>query len=718
MAKHTKGSFTLPGESGYEKLTLKMAEKWGADVIRDSDGTALSDEILNAGYEIYSTICIIRDHNEWATRHPQELQQTFLMSQPVTTTEEFLSIHLLDGYYAQQFEINGSRESVKFWQVFDRTSGKEVSPRFWNYEKESQNVVIETVIPFHEYTVNFLVYRIWEEISMYNHVTNNWNKEHLMPIDPRSQDAQNYLCKWLENWCIQHKATGVVRFTSLFYNFVWIWGSDERRRDIYTDWGSYDFTVSPAALEQFEKRYGYALKSEDFINQGKLHVTHMPPTSRQLDYMDFTNSFVVKFGKKLVDIVHDFGKKAYVFYDDSWIGIEPYGKRFTEFGFDGLIKCVFSGYEARLCAGAKAPIHELRLHPYLFPVGLGGAPTFAPGGDPAADAKVYWNRIRRALLRQPVDRIGLGGYLHLTEKYPDFNDYIEQIADEFRIIKGLHEDGKVYTFPCKVAVLHSWGALRSWTLSGHFHETYMHDLIHVNEALAGLPVDVAFISFEDVKTNGLQGYDVVINAGRAYSAWSGGDNWRDADMLTKIYKWVAEGGVFIGIGEPSAVTGYMNYFRMTPVLGMDEDTGSRVCHGKWQYQVSEIGGLIPEGIQIPAKENLFLTDAKTTVLAESNGQPLVTEHPYGKGKGIYLSGFRLSNASTRFLLNLLLYATGIGLNPEYLTDNPDTECAYYPKNGKLVVINNSEKAQKTRVRTEAGEVSFELEPYATCMREI
>jgi len=216
MAKHTKGSFTLPGESGYEKLTLKMAEKWGADVIRDSDGTALSDEILNAGYEIYSTICIIRDHNEWATRHPQELQQTFLMSQPVTATEEFLSIHLLDGYYAQQFEINGSRESVKFWQVFDRTSGKEVSPRFWNYEKESQNVVIETVIPFHEYTVNFLVYRIWEEISMYNHVTNNWNKEHLMPIDPRSQDAQNYLCKWLENWCIQHKATGVVRFTSLF----------------------------------------------------------------------------------------------------------------------------------------------------------------------------------------------------------------------------------------------------------------------------------------------------------------------------------------------------------------------------------------------------------------------------------------------------------------------------------------------------------------------
>ena len=44
----TKGGFTLPGESGYEDLTLKMAEKWGADVIRDSDGTVLSAQIVHA----------------------------------------------------------------------------------------------------------------------------------------------------------------------------------------------------------------------------------------------------------------------------------------------------------------------------------------------------------------------------------------------------------------------------------------------------------------------------------------------------------------------------------------------------------------------------------------------------------------------------------------------------------------------------------------------
>ena len=52
MDQYTQGGFTLPGEAGYEKLTLEMARKWGADVIRDSDGTKLSPEILEAGYRI------------------------------------------------------------------------------------------------------------------------------------------------------------------------------------------------------------------------------------------------------------------------------------------------------------------------------------------------------------------------------------------------------------------------------------------------------------------------------------------------------------------------------------------------------------------------------------------------------------------------------------------------------------------------------------------
>ena len=83
MAEIKKGSFTLPGEAGFESLTLKMAEKWGADVIRDSDGTKLSEDITKAGYGIYSTICVIRADNAWAKKNMDKLQQNFLMSEPV-----------------------------------------------------------------------------------------------------------------------------------------------------------------------------------------------------------------------------------------------------------------------------------------------------------------------------------------------------------------------------------------------------------------------------------------------------------------------------------------------------------------------------------------------------------------------------------------------------------------------------------------------------------
>ena len=113
MNEYRTGAFTLPGEAGYEKLTLEMAKKWGADVIRDSDGTKLSPEIVEAGYKIYSTICIIREHNAFAAAHPDAQQQTFLSSDPCLAVADTLNIAPLDGYFDEQFQLNDrDRKSV------------------------------------------------------------------------------------------------------------------------------------------------------------------------------------------------------------------------------------------------------------------------------------------------------------------------------------------------------------------------------------------------------------------------------------------------------------------------------------------------------------------------------------------------------------------------------------------------------------------------------
>lgn len=715
MTKRQKGGFTLPGESGYEKLTLELAEKWGADVIRDSDGTALSSEILEAGYDIYSTICIIRDHNVWAKENLDKLQQTILMTPPEVAVSDALEILLLKSFSDSQFAINDSKAAMEYWQVYDRTSNQKIAEECWEYHAEKQSVTIKKAVPWHKYTVSFFAYRIWEEISMYNHKTNHWEKEHLMQIDPIYEEVQEYMLDWMQNWCETHPHTTVVRFTSMFYNFVWIWGSSGRNQNLFTDWASYDFTVSPKALKQFESEFGYALEAEDFINQGKLHVTHMPGNAKKRDWMDFINRFVVSFGKKLIDIVHAYGKKAYVFYDDSWVGIEPYGERFEGFGFDGIIKCVFNGYEARLCSGVKTKIHELRMHPYLFPTGVDGSPSFLEGGNPKKEAQQYWQAVRRAVLRKPVDRIGLGGYLHLVEKHPEFVDYIADMADEFRSIKELHQSGSPAVLGPRVGVLHYWGSLRSWTLSGHFHETYMHDLIHINEALSGLPFDVSFINFEDVKEGALEGLDVVINAGYAGSAWSGGDCWKDDAVVEKITEWVYKGGAFIGVNEPSAVPGYDTYFRMAHILGVDEDKGERVCHGRWMFEVKEDYGIVPPQAKIKKKTGIYLTDGRAEILQAEEGVPVLTVYRAGEGKGIYLGGYELSPQNIKLLRNLILFGAGETLEQKYVSDNPYTECTFFPSEDTLVIVNNTEKPQEANIDTEHGKVSVWLDGYACKM---
>ncbi len=716
MKAFSKGDFTLPGEAGYEALTLALAEKWGADVIRDSDGTQLSDALLGAGYGVYSTICIIRDHNAWAKQHSDRLQQTFLGTKPQIATEGTLTVSIMADFFGEQFSVNASDDAMRYWQVYDRTTNALVPSDLWQYHADAQTVTIKA-IPFHSYTVSFLAWRIWEEISMYNHVTNNWTKEHVMQIDPVYPDTQAYLLAWLINWCEKNPDTTVVRFTSMFYNFVWIWGSNERCRHLFSDWASYDFTVSPKMMDLFRETYGYDITAEDFINGGNLHVTHMPPTPTKRKYMALVNDVTISFGKQLIDIVHHFGKQAYMFYDDSWVGTEPYNERFHELGFDGMIKCVFSGYEARLCAGVDVPVHELRLHPYLFPVGLGGAPTFMEGGDPTLEAKKFWNSIRRALLREPVDRIGLGGYLHLTQDFPDFCDYIEEVAIEFRRIKAMHAHGTPYTLPCRVAVLHTWGKLRSWTLSGHFHETNMFDLIHMNEALSGLPVDVRFLSFDDVKNGALDDVDVVINAGSAGSAWSGGEAWQDVALLETITKWVYHGGTLIGVNEPSAVQSSSQTLRMADVLGVDIDTGAKVAHGRWSFEVQSTD-CFAEGAQFAAKENVMLTGADTAVLFKTGNMPVVTERQFGEGRGIYLSHFAISHANTRTLLNLLLRACGKPMQQQYLTDNATCECAWFPQSRSLVVINNDGQPQKTTIQTDGGAQTISLLPYETKIVEL
>ena len=239
-------------------------------------------------------------------------------------------------------------------------------------------------------------------------------------------------------------------------------------------------------------------------------------------------------------------------------------------------------------------------------------------------------------------------------------------------------------------------------------------LIHINEALAGLPVEVRFLSFEDVQSGALSDVDVVINAGRAGDAWSGGAAWENPALVAELTRFVHEGGAFIGVGEPSAAAGHHTFFRMAQVLGIDKDTGARTCHGRWQFEVEKAPFTLAADA-LGFDPSLYLTDGKAAVLCEKNGVPQMTLNHFGKGVGVYMSGFRVDAESTRMLLELLLYVCHVSPRDACLSDSPLVETAYFPADNTLVAVSSADKDLSTVIHTPSGDLPITLSPMETRM---
>ena len=57
----TKGRVTLPSESNFLNETKEMLDRWGADALRDSDGTKLDAATKALDAKIYTLILLRED---------------------------------------------------------------------------------------------------------------------------------------------------------------------------------------------------------------------------------------------------------------------------------------------------------------------------------------------------------------------------------------------------------------------------------------------------------------------------------------------------------------------------------------------------------------------------------------------------------------------------------------------------------------------------------
>lgn len=698
------GRVTVPTDVDMIEETKEIVKRWGADALRDCDGTSMPDELKSMPVKIYSTYYTTRKDNPWAEANPDEVQQMYLMTEFYTAMEAGeLRIPVMKHLYDQQLKPNTIDDIKRWWEVVERTTGEVVAPEEWSYDEAAREVIVAQPERFHDYTVSFLAFIIWDPVHMYNFITNSWeNVEHQITFDVRQPKTQQHVIDRLKNWMVENPDTDVVRFTTFFHQFTLVF--NEYAKEKFVDWFGYSASVSPYILEQFEKEAGYRFRPEYIIDQGYHNNTNRVPSKEFKDFQKFQQREVAKLMKVLVDICHENGREAMMFLGDHWIGTEPFGEYFKEVGLDAVVGSVGNGTTLRLISDIPGVKYtEGRFLPYFFP------DVFHEGGDPIREAKVNWVTARRAILRKPIDRIGYGGYLKLALQFPDFIQYIEEICDEFRL---LYENvgGQTPYNHFTVGVLNSWGKLRSWGthMVAHaidYKQTYSY--AGVLEGLSGMPFDVKFISFDDVIENPsvLKECSVVINVGDAYTAPSGGSYWLNPAVSCAVKEFVAEGGGLIGVGEPSACQHEGRYFALASVLGVDKEVGFSLSTDKYNWEthshfITEDSG---EEIQFgEGMKNIYaLPDAK---ILRSIGQDVqMAVHEFGKGRSVYLSGIPYSFENSRMLYRAIFWAAGREQEmKKWYSDNFNVEVNYYPATGKYCVVNNTYEPQETVIYNGEG----------------
>ena len=705
---NSKGRVTIPTDIDVIEQTKEIAAKWGADALRDCDGTDFPQELKDSGLKVYSTYYTTRKDNEWAKQNPDEIQQMYIITPHVTAVSDKLQINLMKGLYPDMLRPNNYDDIRRWWEVIDRTTGKTVPADQWSYDEDTTTVELGSVA-FHEYTVSFLAYILWDPVHMYNAVINDWKDvEHQMTFDVRQPKTHAYTLKRLRRFIEEHPYVDVLRFTTFFHQFTLIF--DEKAREKYVDWFGYSASVSPYILDKFEKESGYKFRPEYITDQGFYNNQYRIPTKEYMDFVKFQNREVTKIVREMVDITHSYGKEAMMFLGDHWIGTEPYMDEFKTMGLDAVVGSVGNGATLRLISDIEGVKYtEGRFLPYFFP------DTFHEGGDPVKEAKVNWVTARRAILRKPIDRIGYGGYLKLAVEFPEFVDYVESVCNEFRELYANVKGTKPYCIR-RVAVLNCWGKMRSWGNHMVHHAIYYpqnYSYFGVIEALSGAPFDVSFISFDDIRNDPeiLRKIDVIINVGDADTAQSGGQWWCEPDIIGPISRFVYEGGGIIGVGEPTAHQSEGHFFQLSNVFGVDEERDFTLGYDKYNWEehdhfiTEDVSGDVDFG---EGKKNIYALEG-TEILVQDNKNVQLAVNDFGDGRAVYISGLPYSFENSRMLYRAILWSAGAeGDIHKWFSDNYNVEVHAYPESGKYCVVNNTYESQHTKVYKGDGS-SFDVD---------
>ncbi|MCD6351894.1 MAG: hypothetical protein J7M26_07235, partial [Armatimonadetes bacterium] len=595
-----------------------------------------------------------------------------------------------------------------YWVVVDKTTGERVPPKNWDVLHGGRHVHIKPARKGHEYVVYFL-----EEQTGGDVLSPSFQKGSLASLRQRLLPLKGVLDTY---W-----------FDDLGYAYP---GPTPQGT---WDWESYTFAAHPRNHKLFEKETGVRFDPR-WLVLAPYTLASVPP-AEYLRWVEWVQAKMKPWLRQATGVPHSLGMKAWLYWGDCHVGIEPYLSSLTAGGIDEIDRPSFEPVAARALAGLAdvAPQVKRRFRvDWLFSDRV---------SDPAwADRLVRrWASARRGLLQAcPV-----GLYWMPFPAVAGIEDEairqglvqsLADISDEFRLLAEETRGERAWRAPLHLVVLNAWGKQYSWRPWGNPL------LLH----LTALPVDVTFVRLADVDKSGLPAdTDVVFVYGQPGTAWSGGRWWDSPKVCAAVEKLVRGGGGLVALEAPSQLPADPPAWALTDLLGVAPvseafdvslATSSRVGQGARAVRGADQASAGPPTVQgLPnslclvrgAQDNLAssllgglppcvpklcgLTAVKVTapdarllayaINSDRQATPGLVVRQVGKGRVAYVAGYCGDRAFTELLRRLVFWAAGQEQNEALLKAEGELVDAYaYPRARVLVVASEATAREEVRLR--------------------
>ncbi|MBN2450323.1 MAG: hypothetical protein JXR77_08035, partial [Lentisphaeria bacterium] len=696
---------TLMGVGGaLSPEDLEVIRRLGCNTILHTDPAQLP-VLRELGFRTAVSTPPVRMARSWAEAHPEQRQERYLLSKPVTAADAELSIELMAPYRRHGFELDTGNDPLRYWRVYDRTAGIEVASSHWRVDRDRERLVLGSPVAGHTYQVAFLVYP--RDLHFF----------HSMP-DPIHPGAEQAMLRALTAFLDQRAPhLDVYRPTSLYYPFPSIRADQGMAQ---WNWWGYQWGAGPVAQTRFEAADTVPFDPAWLVDEGRYGHVNYPPRPEYLAWMRFQQEHVIACARRVVDLAHAHGARVRPFWGDHWIGMEPYLGFFQQTGADEIVKACGSAQVCRMVTDIPADITKIiRFSPWLDWGELFRHP------DPPGRIRNRWVEIRRAVLFRAPDGLSWGGETLGSLRNDDLAAAMKAVMDEFRVIHALVGGCESFRHPGKIYVVNAWGRVRSWASWGQINPSQA-ILVHLTD----LPFDIGFLSLAEIRTGGVPAdARVLLNAGEAGSAWSGGHHWQDAAVAEAITRFVENGGGLVGIDAPSACPGpgAETSWRLAHLFGLDQDgytdTGAAagsftpndrmrlgVPTAAWTGPARRTAAehwLAPPGIGILSEQRANVrvkpVSGDVVLVYSGDGQtfapPVVTAREAGPGRVVYLSGFSAAPDYGEVLRRALFWAGGAeGLYPRLLAEPAHVRTVLYPEQRLLLVSNPTAQALRAAVR--------------------